>query len=73
MAALDRPARLNPSGMGPDWGRRVSTAVNWLLGQQIPFERLSAAPASPVEGQGYYDTVTHKARVYDGTAWQDLW
>ena len=37
-----------------------------------PFQPLATAPASPTAGQAYYDTATNKARVYDGTAWNDL-
>lgn len=33
----------------------------------------SSAPASPVEGEQYYDSTLHKGRIYDGTLWQDLW
>jgi hypothetical protein len=31
--------------------------------------KLAAAPASPVEGQRYYDTVMKLERYYNGTAW----
>lgn len=33
----------------------------------------ASAPASPVEGQSYYDTALHKARTWDGSAWQAWW
>lgn len=88
MAALDKPAELYGAGDGPEWRRRVAIAVNWLLGPLVrrvvaleatdaaklthPFQSLATAPASPTAGQSYYDTVTNKARVYDGTAWNDL-
>lgn len=32
-------------------------------------ERLSTAPASPVQGQFYWDTTLNKLRFYDGSAW----
>ncbi len=32
-----------------------------------------SAPASPVEGEHYYDSGTHKEYVWDGSAWQALW
>ncbi len=41
--------------------------------QITPFLNAVEAPADPVEGQSYYDTTLHKARVWDGTAWNDLW
>lgn len=57
-----------------EWVRKGAFAVNFLLSQrQFPFVRLDAAPTSPEEGQGYYDTVLHKARVWDGSAWQNLY
>ncbi|NPA46263.1 MAG: hypothetical protein GXO24_03515 [Chlorobi bacterium] len=31
------------------------------------------APSSPQEGDIYYDSDTHKLRVFDGTDWHDLW
>lgn len=37
------------------------------------FEILAAAPGAPFEGQSYYDNVLHKARTWDGSAWQDHW
>ena len=37
------------------------------------FEILAAAPGTPFEGQSYYDNVLHKARTWDGSAWQDHW
>lgn len=87
MAALDKPSDIYGAGDGPEWRRRVAVAVNWLLGALArrvtaleatdaakathPFQSLATAPASPTEAQTYYDTVTHKVRTYDGTAWQD--
>ena len=76
MAALDRPGAVLPKGDGPDWRRNVALAVNWALGrdrQRLPYEALATAPASPVEGQTYYNTATHKVMTYDGTAWQAHW
>jgi len=60
------------------WFRSVARLVNSLLAAQEaaetrPFQMLDAAPAMPVEGQAYYDTTTHKLRVFDGTLWQDAW
>jgi len=74
MAAQDRPGDVPAFGGGVDWIRRVALAVNWLLSRRsYPFDQLATAPATPAEGRTYYDTVTHKARTWDGTAWQDHW
>jgi hypothetical protein len=45
-----------------------------LVGNRIEnggFESLAAAPASPTEGQQYFDTASKKVRLWDGTAWVD--
>jgi|GEM_PF-304415 len=34
---------------------------------------LSVAPASPLEGDIYMNSVSHKLMVYDGTTWQACW
>ena len=56
-----------------DWPRKVAQAVNKLLRGSQGFERLSAAPAEPFEGQSYYDDTDHMARTWDGTIWRDHW
>lgn len=57
----------------PEWVRKVATALNASTGRQaFPFERLAAAPSTPDEGQSYYDLTLHKARCWNGTAWNDL-
>lgn len=38
----------------------------------INFQPKAAAPASPAEGDVYYDSVLKKLRCYDGTIWNDL-
>jgi hypothetical protein len=38
----------------------------------INFQPKSAAPASPAEGDVYYDDVLKKLRCYDGTIWNNL-
>lgn len=56
----------------PEWVRKVATAVNVLLARP-GFPPLAAAPADPVTGQAYFDTALVKARVWDGSAWQNLY
>lgn len=56
-----------------DWPRKVAQAVNRLLRGAQGFERLAAEPSEPFEGQSYYDLTSHKARTWDGSAWQDHW
>lgn len=55
----------------PEWIRKAATAINSLLVRQ-PFPLLAAEPADPVAGQAYWDTTLGKARVFDGTSWQNL-
>jgi hypothetical protein len=40
-----------------------------------PFRHLATAPTTPtpVEGDVYYDTATHKLRVHNGSDWQDCY
>lgn len=56
-----------------EWVRKVASAVNGLLAGASKLRNLSAAPPSPEPGEIYYDTTTKKARVWDETAWRDLW
>lgn len=37
------------------------------------FNPLAAAPDAPDPGTAYFDNVSHKVRVWDGSAWQDAW
>lgn len=62
-----------PTQKAPDIERRFGQAINHLLNDQHPFVELSAAPVNPTEGQAYYNKATHKAYVWDGTAWNALW
>lgn len=40
--------------------------------QNVVLEGLSVAPANPVEGMIYYDTVAKTVKQYDGTTWKDM-
>ena len=39
--------------------------------QNAKIQNLATAPASPVTGQIYFDTVLGYLRVWDGTAWKN--
>lgn len=54
------------SGGGSGQGRVLVVAKS--LG--IPIK--AADPSGPAEGDMYYNSVTHKAYIYDGTIWQAL-
>lgn len=65
-------------GKGLDWPRKVANAIKQLQNlttrrAAFPFDPLAADPASPEEGQTYFNSVTKKVRTYDGTSWNDLW
>lgn len=55
----------------PEWVRKAALTVNTLL--RRPFASAPSAPVNPAEGDGYYNTTTHKAQIWDGSVWQDLW
>ena len=38
----------------------------------VKYVPLATAPATPEQGEVYFDSTTKKLRVYDGTAWADL-
>lgn len=40
--------------------------------QNAALQRLGTDPASPVQGQVYFNTTSNKTRVYSGTAWVDM-
>jgi len=76
------PLLVPVDGKSLDWPRRVANALGSIrrivsglisTAKQHPFEELSGAPASPAEGRTYYDLTLHKARTWDGSAWQNLW
>lgn len=63
-----------------DWPRRVANAINALARNVLTLQQPKTTayqpttePTDPVEGLAYYDSGTHKLRVYDGTTWQDAW
>ena len=64
-----------------DWPRLAADAIkdaqNAIARQSLQVSTLSlvltptTAPASPVEGETYYDSSTNKVRTWDGSAWND--
>lgn len=51
--------------------RSGDDAYAWPAKGMLP--QYASAPIGPVEGQSYYDTVLHKSRTWDGSAWQNWW
>jgi trimeric autotransporter adhesin len=43
------------------------------LNGAMRFEPLNAAPANASGGDAYYDAVSHKLKVFDGTVWRNCW
>lgn len=55
-----------------DWQRMVARDLNSLT-QGYPFLQADAAPGSPEAGFAYYDTALGYARLWDGSAWVDMY
>ena len=49
------------------------TGVAGQPGMIIPQFESADAPASPTTGEMYFDLGTSRARMWDGSAWQNLW
>lgn len=49
------------------------TGVAGQPGMIIPQFETADAPASPTTGEMYFDLGTARARMWDGSAWQNLW
>ena len=66
--------RLYTDGANQQTGETVFTASHDAVIAGKPFENvsLSADPSSPVNGWQYYNTATHKLRLYANGAWVDL-
>lgn len=78
LAFVADPLFVPVDGKTIDWPRKVANAINAARRalsdrSTVPFEMLAANPSSPVEGQTYYNTATHKVRTWDGSAWQNHW
>jgi hypothetical protein len=46
---------------------------NFHIKDVLRLEPRNTAPDNPGKGDIYFDGVTNKLRVYDGTQWQDCW
>jgi len=66
--------RLYTNGASQQTGELVFTASHDAVIAGKPFENvsLSADPSSPVNGWQYYNSTTHKLRLYANGAWVDL-
>lgn len=58
----------------------TNTFINNFLGPSasqpgpiVQLPKFSAAPANPAPGQGYFNTTTNKAQMWDGSIWNNLW
>lgn len=73
--ALFLPSNPPTPGSLPEWYRKVSTAVNALLGRQGYLGAPSnTAPIDPQPGAIWIDsTDSNRAKVWDGTTFQPLW
>ncbi len=86
--AGDKQAIKFLTGIQNGWGSRVEAMTiigngNVGIGTNTPSQKLdingvmhlepTSEPANPTEGDIYMDSTSHKLRVYDGTAWHDLW
>ena len=49
----------------------VTVKESVTINDVINLKPLSSEPSSPVKGTMYFDNVTNKLRVFDGTVWQD--
>lgn len=54
-----------------EWCRKVAGLINQLISRQT-FAPSATAPLNPRVGDGYFDTTDSKAKMWTGSAWQDL-
>jgi hypothetical protein len=52
---------------------KVDMSGNVTMGDVLNIKPRSTAPSSPNKGTIYFDDVTNKLRVFDGTTWQNCW
>ena len=52
---------------------KVDMSGNVTMGDVLNIKPRSTAPSSPSRGTIYFDDVTNKLRVFDGTTWQNCW
>ncbi len=52
---------------------KVDMSGNVTMGDVLNIKPRATAPSSPTKGTVYFDSVTNKLRVFDGTTWQNCW
>ena len=64
LAYVTVPVTGNPTVAypSPRYAATLNSAGNWVS--------TGSAPASPIEGDGWYDTGANELNIYDGSAWQ---
>ena len=50
----------------------VDREMNVGMGEVLNIKPKASDPSTAVEGDIYYNSTTHKLKVYNGTAWIDL-
>ena len=63
---IDVNAAVEDAGSPGKW--KVTGAANYATADGI-----HPSGGSPVEGDSYYNTTTHKTQTWDGTAWNNHW
>lgn len=61
----------NSNAVNPLIGGDFSTGIVTI--NSVLTLKPGTAPAAPVKGMIYFDSVSNKLRCYDGTVWNDLW
>ena len=68
-ALTDLIARFNPSAPAGDT-KTMQMLVDFLATQGLGWHVGTTAPASPADGDGWYDTTNDLLQIYNGTSWE---